>query len=156
MNTINKKNVTWNPMQELRSSIRIAAQSLWNVCAASCVYHYYRGREMMKLESNATISPQSNMTNNKDHTSLGTPMEWRRTVFRKKTLMEDWPANWKCSRNPPKKWCWDQIVPDVGPFHLISWCEIVAATQNRKQWIAIRPDVSWEARTGSETMPYHR
>lgn len=39
---------------------------------------------MMKLESNATISPQSNMTNNKDHTSLGTPMEWRRTVFRKK------------------------------------------------------------------------
>ena len=39
---------------------------------------------MMKLESNATISPQSNMTNNKDHTGLGTPIEWRRTVFRKK------------------------------------------------------------------------
>lgn len=84
MNTINKKNVTWNPRQELRSSIRIAAQSLWKVCAASWVYHYYRGREMMKLESNAAISPQSNMTNNKDHTGLGTPIEWRRTVFRKK------------------------------------------------------------------------
>jgi len=39
---------------------------------------------MMKLESNAAISPQSNMTNNKDHTGLGTPIEWRRTVFRKK------------------------------------------------------------------------
>lgn len=75
---------------------------------------------------------------------------------KKKTLMEDWPAKWKCSRNPPKKRCWDQIVPDVGAFHLIAWCDIIAATQNRKKWIAIRPDVSWEATTGSETLPYHR
>ena len=45
---------------------------------------------MMKLDSNAAISPQSNMTNNKDHTGLGTKNRMEENCLpKKKTLMED-------------------------------------------------------------------